>query len=137
MSEKGFLVDSEKTWRTDEVGCMEIRSYLQQEREKGERENGLRKKKNNLLNEKEFDRSVFSKTDKLNLSWKLTVAKSDFASISWSWAGKLNHEGSAGPSAGPKEAKTENIRCGEPMRHGSLSIRREAKMDCRKIEGEW
>lgn len=40
-------------------------------------------KKNNLLNEKEFDRSAFSKTDKLNLSWKLTVATSGFAGITW------------------------------------------------------
>lgn len=63
--------------------CGDQKLLTAKERErKGEREDGLRKKKNNLLNEKEFDRSVFSKTDKLNLSRKLTVATSGFAGIS-------------------------------------------------------
>lgn len=40
MSEKGFLVDSEKTWRTGEVGVWRSEaSYSKREREEG-REGG-------------------------------------------------------------------------------------------------
>lgn len=83
MSEKGFLVDSEKTWRTGEVGVWRSEAiYSKREREEGREGEWSDEKKNNLLNEKEFDKSVFSKTDKLNLSGKLKVATSGFAGIS-------------------------------------------------------
>lgn len=109
MSEKGFLVDSEKTWRTGEVGVWRSEAtYSKREREEG-REGGWSEEKKQLTKWERIWQKRFLENWQIEPQQKVNSCNIWFCWYFWSWAGKLNQAISTGPSAGPKEAKAEKV----------------------------